>query len=129
EDGIRDFHVTGVQTCALPIFGVLSLKIGDYQLAEHYLSRALELAREVKNKVNIVIALINLGETAHYQQNLPLAVERYLEGFPILEEIGDKVSIVSTLEMFAFLIIDLGAVETGLSLLAAMEHQREVLNA
>src|SRR5690606_40001107 len=24
EDGIRDFHVTGVQTCALPIFGTLS---------------------------------------------------------------------------------------------------------
>src|SRR5690606_39444775 len=23
EDGIRDFHVTGVQTCALPIFGSL----------------------------------------------------------------------------------------------------------
>src|SRR5690606_24646690 len=23
EDGIRDFHVTGVQTCALPIFGPL----------------------------------------------------------------------------------------------------------
>src|SRR5690606_39857393 len=22
EDGIRDFHVTGVQTCALPIFGL-----------------------------------------------------------------------------------------------------------
>src|SRR5690606_3681446 len=25
EDGIRDFHVTGVQTCALPIFFVLIL--------------------------------------------------------------------------------------------------------
>src|SRR5690606_40648728 len=24
EDGIRDFHVTGVQTCALPIFNRLS---------------------------------------------------------------------------------------------------------
>src|SRR5690606_40696480 len=23
EDGIRDFHVTGVQTCALPILGVV----------------------------------------------------------------------------------------------------------
>src|SRR5690606_40510193 len=23
EDGIRDFHVTGVQTCALPIWGTL----------------------------------------------------------------------------------------------------------
>src|SRR5690606_40854198 len=28
EDGIRDFHVTGVQTCALPIFFYL-LKQGD----------------------------------------------------------------------------------------------------
>src|SRR5690606_40522562 len=24
EDGIRDFHVTGVQTCALPIFAAIS---------------------------------------------------------------------------------------------------------
>src|SRR5690606_40850824 len=24
EDGIRDFHVTGVQTCALPILGVVT---------------------------------------------------------------------------------------------------------
>src|SRR5690606_39414715 len=28
EDGIRDFHVTGVQTCALPILLVLPLQIG-----------------------------------------------------------------------------------------------------
>src|SRR5436309_6351490 len=26
EDGIRDFHVTGVQTCALPIFGKTKLQ-------------------------------------------------------------------------------------------------------
>src|SRR5690606_40190028 len=25
EDGIRDFHVTGVQTCALPIFDVVEV--------------------------------------------------------------------------------------------------------
>src|SRR5690606_40518674 len=24
EDGIRDFHVTGVQTCALPIFSIMA---------------------------------------------------------------------------------------------------------
>src|SRR5690606_23223373 len=34
EDGIRDFHVTGVQTCALPILrrddvGLLAVRIGD----------------------------------------------------------------------------------------------------
>src|SRR5690606_11923387 len=28
EDGIRDFHVTGVQTCALPIFRVAKLLPG-----------------------------------------------------------------------------------------------------
>src|SRR5690606_40094943 len=27
EDGIRDFHVTGVQTCALPIFALLRLAL------------------------------------------------------------------------------------------------------
>src|SRR5690606_39519082 len=30
EDGIRDFHVTGVQTCALPILAAHSLGIGGY---------------------------------------------------------------------------------------------------
>src|SRR5690606_39885081 len=30
EDGIRDFHVTGVQTCALPICEVITL-IGRYK--------------------------------------------------------------------------------------------------
>src|SRR5690606_40358460 len=27
EDGIRDFHVTGVQTCALPILRILGARI------------------------------------------------------------------------------------------------------
>src|SRR5690606_39960073 len=30
EDGIRDFHVTGVQTCALPIFDVNSAAVNHY---------------------------------------------------------------------------------------------------
>src|SRR5690606_41122846 len=32
EDGIRDFHVTGVQTCALPISGARSL-VGAHRTA------------------------------------------------------------------------------------------------
>src|SRR5690606_40884855 len=31
DDGIRDFHVTGVQTCALPIWGII-LSIDGSQL-------------------------------------------------------------------------------------------------
>src|SRR5690606_40721146 len=46
EDGIRDFHVTGVQTCALPILktnkdwggdGKLKRKVEDYIWREQYL--------------------------------------------------------------------------------------------
>src|SRR5260370_26790729 len=33
EDGIRDSSVTGVQTCALPIFAHQSLSDSDYQYA------------------------------------------------------------------------------------------------
>src|SRR5690606_35431334 len=36
EDGIRDFHVTGVQTCALPIFGIEQpLRAADAIMNEH----------------------------------------------------------------------------------------------
>src|SRR5690606_40882606 len=40
EDGIRDFHVTGVQTCALPIFPVVrelahAVPGGAYALGIH----------------------------------------------------------------------------------------------
>src|SRR5690606_39861641 len=40
EDGIRDFHVTGVQTCALPIYTtLLSLEVGpaSHQTCTHVL--------------------------------------------------------------------------------------------
>src|SRR5690606_41135962 len=39
--GIRDFHVTGVQTCALPISG-------DRRALEDYLDTVRELERRVK---------------------------------------------------------------------------------
>src|SRR6266511_5167422 len=35
EDGIRDFHVTGVQTCALPISGRLLLRGGRGPAVPH----------------------------------------------------------------------------------------------
>src|SRR5690606_41132643 len=37
EDGIRDFHVTGVQTCALPIFSPRPVPTGDDTLASKLL--------------------------------------------------------------------------------------------
>src|SRR5690606_40301918 len=41
EDGIRDFHVTGVQTCALPIFQDLAVPDCDHLAADRLLRRGV----------------------------------------------------------------------------------------
>src|SRR5690606_40178553 len=47
EDGIRDFHVTGVQTCALPIFriypGGLGLETEDQTMAQYVVDYRLDI--------------------------------------------------------------------------------------
>src|SRR5690606_40395905 len=57
EDGIRDFHVTGVQTCALPILkgGVsITFKADVSKLPEAEREKAVESAREViDRRVNL----------------------------------------------------------------------------
>src|SRR5690606_15915143 len=44
EDGIRDFHVTGVQTCALPISTSTSYKIIGFSTTEGYTNITNEAA-------------------------------------------------------------------------------------
>src|SRR5690606_40841739 len=42
EDGIRDFHVTGVQTCALPIYGAAGRVLVGVANAAHEPAHGLE---------------------------------------------------------------------------------------
>src|SRR5690606_41287585 len=51
EDGIRDFHVTGVQTCALPIFAVTTAEVTDRKGA----LQALEHCRPSLGKVQSLL--------------------------------------------------------------------------
>src|SRR5690606_40707338 len=39
EDGIRDFHVTGVQTCALPIFSTIGSSVYKITPKKRYYER------------------------------------------------------------------------------------------
>src|SRR5690606_39759071 len=50
EDGIRDFHVTGVQTCALPIFAI-RIRIGGIVVTGRMGDRIPVLHRERIHKV------------------------------------------------------------------------------
>src|SRR5690606_39770837 len=48
EDGIRDFHVTGVQTCALPIY---NLKIFNYPSIQYEVDKRDTTAQSLIAKV------------------------------------------------------------------------------
>src|SRR5690606_40559610 len=64
EDGIRDFHVTGVQTCALPIF---------------------------INENDIVIAISQSGETADTMAAIQLAKEKGATLLGICNVVGSSI--------------------------------------
>src|SRR5690606_4723639 len=48
EDGIRDFHVTGVQTCALPIYYLFILKYKIVKLATFKKQQEIRMYKEYK---------------------------------------------------------------------------------
>src|SRR5256885_3629219 len=62
EDGIRDYKVTGVQTCALPIYhvnaalGLLRLQAGHAQVRRH--GRSEEHTSELQSPCNLVCRLL-----------------------------------------------------------------------
>src|SRR5260370_16378550 len=54
EDGIRDSSVTGVQTCALPIYAPSWISIGSKSKARKHLIHAVELAPNYpENRLNL----------------------------------------------------------------------------
>src|SRR5207253_4053919 len=59
EDGIRAGHVTGVQTCALPIYPLAAFVLGDFSFAsffERTHSGKINLALAVRRKASIACA-------------------------------------------------------------------------
>src|SRR5436309_4938530 len=97
EDGIRDFHVTGVQTCALPISGSLAhelnqplgIILSNAQAAQHMLAGDAPDIPELREILADIVgenlragevitrlrALLKRGET----RLLPLALNEVIE--------------------------------------------------
>src|SRR5215208_7579052 len=80
EDGIRDGHVTGVQTCALPILrfsrsapnGAVPLRDGDHTAVNASPESALR-----KRRLNVLGAASLAAEVALVGVNSALAQENY----------------------------------------------------
>src|SRR5690606_38561066 len=61
EDGIRDFHVTGVQTCALPILSVFKELIRKYTIKAVYTNHDYEpYARERGQEIKALLDKHNI---------------------------------------------------------------------
>src|SRR5690606_40164014 len=86
EDGIRDFHVTGVQTCALPISAPAALlRRREPDLGE-LLAHHRELARRHRQVEGVVAARAALGVEALDRAGQPL--ERLVVTELARDEIG-----------------------------------------
>src|SRR5439155_17464991 len=70
EDGIRDGHVTGVQTCALPICAALLARRGRVRLREAAENAAAELLRD--SRTAVVYADVDV-RVALFERDLHLA--------------------------------------------------------
>src|SRR5690606_40161957 len=75
EDGIRDFHVTGVQTCALPIWKKQSGKKSKKYSTRMLISRAILFIIVLLTVYGLAYLSRMLQEALH-GSNLPLIVGR-----------------------------------------------------
>src|SRR5690606_40613732 len=80
EDGIRDFHVTGVQTCALPI--------SDVQGSQEALSQSLLKLSTDEVKVQLVYA--GVGGISESDINLAIASKAIVIGFNVRADAGAR---------------------------------------
>src|SRR5690606_39426058 len=77
EDGIRDFHVTGVQTCALPIYYETACKI-ERRLAGPWDAR-------------VAVAMANMHRSRGELSRALAVLDRVVSDFEITAELKERV--------------------------------------
>src|SRR5256885_10590988 len=72
EDGIRDYKVTGVQTCALPIFQVRSLatarRLSTAQATDEVLTERVENTRRIADQLRVEYQKSRIAEAVEVGQ-------------------------------------------------------------
>src|SRR5690606_40231765 len=81
--GIRDFHVTGVQTCALPIFFIPTHRAGKKVLQKEDMLALKNQLKEVKNK------LLKQGFHADDIRKMTAPVQQLIENSSFWREQSD----------------------------------------
>src|SRR5256885_12206511 len=79
EDGIRDYKVTGVQTCALPIFQALQALVGGVRTKVTALSQSGAVAGVSLNADNTALPVRSEEHTSELQSPCNLVCRLLLE--------------------------------------------------
>src|SRR5258708_2566266 len=122
EDGIRDDLVTGVQTCALPIFsGDFALQGGDLAKAEECYRRAFVIRKRLDpGGPQTAISLRNLGHVAEMRGELEKADERFREALRMREKLlPGSLEVANSLDVRGYV-----AEDRGDSVLAGRYYRR-----
>src|SRR5690606_11825553 len=84
EDGIRDFHVTGVQTCALPIFGYKTgVKFTEAKQDDSGVTVTLESGETLEGDVLLVAVGRGPNTAGHGYEEAGIQLDR---GFVVTDE-------------------------------------------
>lgn len=98
---------------------------GNFDSSLYYNLKAIELAREIKDSVQLGKALLNTGSVYRYLSEYETAAEYYQQGKMIFEKIGDegmKSFILNLLQvMYSDLKLHDRAIEVGLEAMALYE--------
>src|SRR5690606_32075739 len=99
EDGIRDFHVTGVQTCALPILSLDVLREKYAKGHERDLEGA-EMVRAVRLRVARALAAVETDPAAWEQVFLKTLEDGFIPGGRINSAAGAGIEEVTLINCF-----------------------------
>jgi tetratricopeptide (TPR) repeat protein len=91
--------------------GSISFARGNLNLIKEYLTRGLELAREVNDKKIIMQFTINFGTYHGIKGNLDYAINYYNQGLAIAEEISDTPNIIIILNNLGWIYREQGKLD------------------
>ena len=109
--------------------GRVLFRQGDYPTANALLKESLAMWRELGDRQNIAMALVNLGFVACSQEEYQSAAAYVAESLTIRQELEDKRGIAYALEGFAWLAAARGSGARAARLFGAAEVLRDALGA
>jgi hypothetical protein len=109
--------------------GLVSIELGDYNRAREFFQESLKISQELGLKQGIVDVYINLSAVACLQEDHSTELGLLQRALPLIQELGEKISMATCLEGIGGALAVLGYPTEGTRLLAAGQSLRDAIGA